>query len=127
MRYLVSSPSSYVYFDNTLPSANGGFVPFDAAQCASFDDWKYGMCKRPPYVNDRSPEQLEAAYASRRVTYLVGGNDDAPNQPALDRSCPAESVSSVLFILKRPRRGIVSCMSVSVSTALPILSVQYCR
>ncbi|RDU95591.1 alpha/beta hydrolase [Trinickia dinghuensis] len=89
--YLVSSPSSYVYFDDTRPSANGGFAPFDAAQCASFDDWKYGMRKRPPYVNDRGPEQLEAAYASRRVTYLVGGNDDAPNQAALDRSCPAEA------------------------------------
>ncbi|WP_242538454.1 alpha/beta hydrolase [Trinickia acidisoli] len=89
--YVVSSPSSYVYFDESRPNANGGFSAFDAARCANFDDWKYGMQARPPYVSDRSPAQLEAAYVSRRVTYLVGGSDDDPNQAALDRSCPAEA------------------------------------
>jgi len=89
--YLVSSPSSYVYFDATRPTERGGFAPFDPARCANFDDWKYGMQARPPYVNDRSVAQLEAAYVHRNVTYLVGGNDDDPRQAALDRSCPAEA------------------------------------
>jgi pimeloyl-ACP methyl ester carboxylesterase len=88
--YLVSSPSSYVYFDDVRPSANGALAPFDATRCANFDDWKYGMRARPPYVNDRAPAELEATYASRRVTYLVGDSDNDPNQAALDRSCPAE-------------------------------------
>lgn len=89
--YVVSSPSSYAYFDAGRPDAQGRTAPFDAAQCPSFDDWKYGMQARPPYVNDRSAAQLEAAYVKRPVTYLVGGNDDDPKQAALDRSCPAEA------------------------------------
>ncbi|WP_257813646.1 alpha/beta hydrolase [Burkholderia glumae] len=91
LRYVVSSPSSYAYFDAERPGAHGKPAAFDAAACPGFDDWKYGMAKRPPYLADRSAAQLEAAYAARRVTYLVGGNDDDPRQRALDRSCPAEA------------------------------------
>jgi pimeloyl-ACP methyl ester carboxylesterase len=85
VRYVVSSPSSYAYFDAERP------VPVDAQTCPDFDRWKYGMQQRPAYLADRTPAQLEAAYARRRVTYLVGGNDDDPHQKALDRSCPAEA------------------------------------
>lgn len=85
VRYVVSSPSSYAYFDATRPA------PVDANACPSFDDWKYGMQKRPAYLADRTPAQLEAAYVKRRVQYLVGGNDNDPQQKALDQSCPAEA------------------------------------
>ncbi|WP_246794270.1 alpha/beta hydrolase [Burkholderia perseverans] len=91
LRYVVSSPSSYAYFDAGRPGADGQPAAFDAAACPGFDDWKYGMARRPPYLADRSAAQLEAAYAARRVTYLVGGNDDDPQQKALDQSCPAEA------------------------------------
>jgi hypothetical protein len=91
VRYLVSSPSTYAYFDAQRPDASGRPAPFDAARCPDFDNWKYGMQNRPPYLNDRTPAQLEAAYAARRVDYLVGGNDDDPHQSALDKSCPAEA------------------------------------
>ncbi|MBN3727171.1 alpha/beta hydrolase [Burkholderia sp. Ac-20379] len=91
LRYVVSSPSSYAYFDAERPGADGKPAAFDAAACPGFDDWKYGMAKRPPYLADRSAAQLEAAYAARQVTYLVGGNDDDPRQKALDQSCPAEA------------------------------------
>ncbi|MBB3001241.1 pimeloyl-ACP methyl ester carboxylesterase [Paraburkholderia tropica] len=85
VRYVVSSPSSYAYFDAERPES------VDAQACPDFDTWKYGMQQRPAYLADRTPAQLEAAYARRRVTYLVGGNDDDPQQKALDRSCPAEA------------------------------------
>jgi pimeloyl-ACP methyl ester carboxylesterase len=91
VRYVVSSPSSYAYFDALRPDAQGKPAPFNAAECADFDQWKYGMGNRPAYLNDRSPAQLEAAYAARRVDYLVGGDDDDPQQAALDRSCGAEA------------------------------------
>jgi hypothetical protein len=89
--YVVASPSSYAYFDAQRPDAQGLPARFDAAQCPSFDDWKYGMQARPAYVNDRPPAQLEAEYVTRPVTYLVGGDDDDPKHPALDRSCAAEA------------------------------------
>ncbi|SOE98906.1 hypothetical protein SAMN05446635_6905 [Burkholderia sp. OK233] len=91
VRYVVASPSTYAYFDAQRPNAQGVTAPFDAAQCADFNQWKYGMDNRPPYLDDHSPGQLEATYASRRIDYLVGGADDDPQQSALDRSCAAEA------------------------------------
>lgn len=91
VRYVVANPSTYAYFDAQRPNAQGVAAPFDAAQCADFNQWKYGMENRPPYLDDRSPAQLEAAYASRRVDYLVGGADNDPQQSALDKSCAAEA------------------------------------
>lgn len=91
VRYVVANPSTYAYFDAQRPNAQGVAAPFDAAQCTDFNQWKYGMDNRPPYLNDRSPAQLEAAYASRRIDYLVGGADNDPQQSALDRSCAAEA------------------------------------
>ncbi|NMM03637.1 alpha/beta hydrolase [Paraburkholderia sp. RP-4-7] len=91
VRYVVANPSTYAYFDAQRPNAQGVAAPFDAAQCADFNQWKYGMDNRPPYLDDRSPAQLEATYASRRIDYLVGGADTDPQQSALDRSCAAEA------------------------------------
>jgi pimeloyl-ACP methyl ester carboxylesterase len=91
VRYVVANPSTYAYFDAQRPNAQGVAAPFDASQCADFNQWKYGMDNRPPYLNDRSPAQLEATYASRRIDYLVGGADTDPQQSALDRSCAAEA------------------------------------
>jgi pimeloyl-ACP methyl ester carboxylesterase len=91
VRYVVANPSTYAYFDAQRPNAQGVAAPFDAAQCTDFNQWKYGMDNRPPYLDDRSPAQLEAAYASRRIDYLVGGADNDPQQSALDRSCAAEA------------------------------------
>lgn len=91
VRYVVASPSTYAYFDAQRPNAQGIAAPFDAAQCPDFNQWKYGMDNRPPYLGDRTPAQLEAAYAARRIDYLVGGADDDPQQSALDRTCAAEA------------------------------------
>jgi pimeloyl-ACP methyl ester carboxylesterase len=91
VRYVVASPSTYAYFDAQRPNAQGVAAPFDAAQCPDFNQWKYGMDNRPPYLDDRSPAQLEAAYAARRIDYLVGGDDDDPQQSALDKTCAAEA------------------------------------
>ncbi|WGS54340.1 alpha/beta hydrolase [Paraburkholderia sp. D15] len=91
VRYVVASPSTYAYFDALRPDADGVAAPFDSAQCPDFNQWKYGMDKRPPYLADRSPAQLEATYAARRIDYLVGGADNDPQQSALDKSCAAEA------------------------------------
>lgn len=91
VRYVVASPSTYAYFDAQRPNAQGIPAPFDAAQCPGFNQWKYGMDNRPPYLDDRTPAQLEATYAARRIDYLVGGADDDPQQSALDRTCAAEA------------------------------------
>lgn len=93
LRYVIANPSSYLYFDTQRPLANGGFAPYDAARCASFNRWKYGLDALPAYAAHDgvvpTPSALEAAYAQRDVVILLGGDDCDPHHPALDRSCAA--------------------------------------
>ncbi|WP_426134602.1 alpha/beta hydrolase [Pseudomonas sp. PWP3-1b2] len=85
LRYVVANPSSYAYFTPQRP------VKFDVASCPGFNDWKYGMQHLPDYAKGQSAQQLEQAYVSRDVTYLLGQQDTDPNHPALDKSCEAET------------------------------------
>ncbi|RQO51102.1 alpha/beta hydrolase [Pseudomonas sp. KBW05] len=85
LRYVVANPSSYAYFTPQRP------VKFDAASCPGFNDWKYGMQHLPAYAKGQSPAQLEQAYVSRNITYLLGQQDTDPNHHALDKGCEAET------------------------------------
>ncbi|MFC6311479.1 alpha/beta hydrolase [Paraburkholderia dipogonis] len=93
LRYVVANPSSYVYFDAMRPVASavsGEFAAFDRTRCPSFNRWKYGLENLPAYADDAaSAAALEARYAQRDVTVLLGGADCDPQHPALDRSCAA--------------------------------------
>ncbi|WP_118182434.1 alpha/beta hydrolase [Paraburkholderia phosphatilytica] len=98
VRYVIANPSSYVYFDAQRPTADGSFAPFDAAACPGFNDWKYGLNRLPAYARSaQSSEQadsaqtLEADYAHRDVTVLLGSEDCDPAHPALDTSCAAQT------------------------------------
>ncbi|POM13062.1 alpha/beta hydrolase [Pseudomonas orientalis] len=92
LRYVVANPSSYAYFSPQRP------VPFDAASCPGFNDWKYGMQNLPNYVGNQGAQQLEQAYVSRDITYLLGQQDTDPNHPALDKSCEAETQGAYRLI-----------------------------
>ena len=85
VRYVVANPSSYAYFTKDRPE------PAIAASCQGYNDWKYGMDDRPPYLATPTPAALEQAYVARRVIYLLGTLDTNPNHPALDKSCMAEA------------------------------------
>ncbi|EPL10144.1 hypothetical protein [Pseudomonas sp. CF161] len=92
LRFVVANPSSYAYFSPQRP------VRFDAASCPGFDNWKYGLQQLPDYARGQSTEQLEQAYVSRTVTYLLGQQDTDPNHPALDKSCEAEAQGAYRLI-----------------------------
>lgn len=83
VRYVVANPSSYLYFSDDRPA------PVDPAVCPNFDRWKFGLRDVPPYVH--ATAGLEARYAARDVTYLLGTADTDPNHKALDKSCAAEA------------------------------------
>jgi len=85
VRYVVANPSSYAYFSAERPEQ-----PI-AASCLGYNDWKYGMESRPPYLAVPTSATLEQGYVSRRVIYLLGTEDTNPNHPALDKSCMAEA------------------------------------
>ncbi|MFM0738873.1 alpha/beta hydrolase [Paraburkholderia xenovorans] len=98
LRYVVANPSSYVYFDASRPTASGEFAAFDAAACPSFNRWKYGLENLPAYARGVNggrvavdAKALEASYARRDVTVLLGGADCDPQHPALDISCAAQT------------------------------------
>lgn len=79
--YVVSDPSSYLYFTPERPVA----VP----NC-DVNAWRYGFgAGVPPYVTGAS--DLEQRYVARDVIYLLGMADVDPNHPALDKSCAAEA------------------------------------
>ncbi|AZF60269.1 alpha/beta hydrolase [Pseudomonas sp. R11-23-07] len=92
LRYVVANPSSYAYFSLQRP------VPFETASCPGFNEWKYGMQGLPDYAKGQGAEQLEQAYVSRDVTYLLGQQDTDPNHPALDKSCEAETQGAYRLI-----------------------------
>jgi len=92
LRYVVANPSSYAYFSRQRP------VQFDTASCPGFNDWKYGLQHLPAYAKGQSVEQLEQAYVSRDITYLLGQQDTDPNHPALDKSCAAETQGAYRLI-----------------------------
>jgi len=85
VRYVVANPSSYAYFSAERPE------PSIAASCPGYNDWKYGMEARPPYLAAPTPAALEQRYVEREVIYLLGTLDTNPDHPALDKSCMAEA------------------------------------
>jgi len=85
IRYVVANPSSYAYFSAERPA------PKIAASCTGFNNWKYGMDGRPPYLSNLTPAALEQRYVEREVIYLLGTLDINPKHPALDKSCMAEA------------------------------------
>ena len=96
VRYLVGSPSSYLYFSDDRPLANGGFAPFaGAAACPGFNRWPYGLAgEMPRYVAapaQRGAASIATRYAGLDLVYLVGAADNDPNHWELDKSCGGEA------------------------------------
>lgn len=84
-RYLVMSPSSYLWFDDRRP------VPDAAAACPTTNQWRYGLTGRNAYARAVPVAEIRRRYAARTITYLVGSRDDDPAGEGLDRSCAARA------------------------------------
>jgi hypothetical protein len=83
VRYVVANPSSYAYF--------GEERPFPTSDCPSFNDWRYGMSRLPPYSAGAAPADLERAYLERDVVHLLGTDDTNPEASNLSRTCAANA------------------------------------
>ncbi|WP_213941770.1 hypothetical protein [Pseudomonas sp. dw_612] len=90
IRYVIASPSSYLYLDDNRMQ-DGAFAPVKTIICPSYDRYRYGLEGAPAYLQAQqlSGRQLFARYAARNVTYLVGSKDDNPNSRVMDSSCGA--------------------------------------
>jgi pimeloyl-ACP methyl ester carboxylesterase len=87
VNFVVANPSSYVYFDPARPNGDGTRFSVPSTSC-KYDDYKYGLGGRSGYVARLTPAQAFQQYASRRVTYLLGGADTVQNGD-MDTGCAA--------------------------------------
>ena len=99
-------PRRLVYLDSLRPTAaayppaasapgyavtapTDPFVPFaDARNCATYNNWQFGLQNRTGYTARLTDEQLKGQLSARAVTYLLGGLDIVPIA-GFDDSCPA--------------------------------------
>ena len=89
-RFVVGSPSSYMYFDRRRPAHRGtGFEErVDTPDCP-VNRYKYGPERRNAYMRRRSLADMVKRYRLLDVVYLVGADDDDPESKSLDKRCPA--------------------------------------
>ncbi|UZJ56231.1 hypothetical protein CBS101457_005551 [Exobasidium rhododendri] len=73
-KFWVSSPASYVYFNDSRPAS--------PAKCTGFNDYKYGLNDTLPLYLQKgagklnlSDDELQARYVSRSLNFLVGTED----------------------------------------------------
>jgi hypothetical protein len=95
IRYVVGSPSSYVYFTADRPVPGDGFAAFaGASACPNFNRWQDGLeGALPRYVAAAGSDAatLERRYAGLNLIYLLGTADNDPYHASLDKSCAAEA------------------------------------
>ncbi len=89
LRFIVSDPGSWLYFDSYRPHP-----PADPAACPDVDKWKYGIEDMPANLG-RSAAQARAHYAQAEVHYMQGEKDTGKGPGAyykiLDKSCAAQA------------------------------------
>jgi pimeloyl-ACP methyl ester carboxylesterase len=99
IQYVVSNPSSYLYFDKLRPApgtkcsekgeCSGDFVEYAGAEkCAAFNRWRYGMEQRTGYASAVEESAMRSQLAARDVIYLLSELDTLPIA-GFDSSCPA--------------------------------------
>ena len=113
LRYVVGSPSSWLYFDpeRPLPTRGGHAADWtgctteaceftlavpaaaEGGTCPGYDQWKYGTGNGPA-THGRSATETRAAYVAADVTYLLGAQDTGSGKgtaySVLDTTCPAQ-------------------------------------
>lgn len=94
VRFIVSNPSSYLYFngERRIGFSLDRFAEpgeDERRRCPDYDDYRYGLQSLNTYMSAVGREAIRSQYARREVVYLLGGEDNDPNDPSLDRRCPA--------------------------------------
>lgn len=91
-RFVVGSPSSYMYFDRRRPARRGtGFEERAETADCPVNRYKYGPERRNGYMNRRSLAGMVKRYRFLDVIYVIGADEDDPESKSLDRRCPAHA------------------------------------
>ena len=76
MRYIVGSPSSYLYMNDERRiqnTVNQFAVP---GGCSGYNDYKYGLDDLNNYMSTAGSDSIRIRYSRREVIYLIGGSDN---------------------------------------------------
>jgi hypothetical protein len=96
LTYVVANADSYLYLSPERPTPNGrGYARYERGICPTYDQYRYGLDNLPAaldaYEGKLDRARLAARYAQRHVVYLLGGADNNPEDPGLDKGCGAEA------------------------------------
>ena len=76
MRYIVGSPSSYLYM-NDERRIEGTVDQFAVPSgCSEYNDYKYGLDDLNNYMSNAGSDSIRIRYSRREVIYLIGGSDN---------------------------------------------------
>ena len=81
IRYVVSAPSSYLYFDENR--YNEYQMPFSWSVpqgCTGYNDYKYGLDDLNEYMENAGIDSILSRYDRRNIQYLIGENDTGGTQ-----------------------------------------------
>lgn len=92
VKYVVMAPSSYIYFSKERP-VQGTLTKFAVPENAEprYNTWGYGLDKLYSYhrQNGITGEQITTNYSQKCVLYLVGSEDNDPEEETLDKGVGA--------------------------------------
>jgi len=90
LRYVVTNPSSYLYFTAQRPQSNKrGFFPPDTITCPDYNNYKYGLTHLNNYARRLGANAIKLRYANRTILYLLG-EKVAEHDTTLDDDCAAQ-------------------------------------
>ncbi|AXT49526.1 hypothetical protein D1818_01330 [Aquimarina sp. BL5] len=91
IQFVTNNPGSYVYMDDkrkVLGTESIYAVP--TSNCPEYNEYRYGLDDLPSYLRNIGGEDvIRDRLAQRKVTYLIGQNDNDPNFEGFDDSCNA--------------------------------------
>ena len=77
IRYIVGSPSSYLYMNDERRIQNTVDQFAVPSGCSEYNDYKYGLDDLNNYMSNAGSDSIRIRYSRREVIYLIGGSDDA--------------------------------------------------
>ena len=90
--YVVANPSSYLYMDRLrrIVGTLDRFL-FQEGLCFDYNRYKYGLEGLNSYMHAIGENTLRSQYGQRRVVYLLGEQDNDPQDDDLDIACAAQA------------------------------------
>jgi len=96
LRFVVMNPSSYLYLDDLRYDENDSTWKVPSSDCSLdppyYNRYKYGLDTLNTYMgsgNNNGRTNIRNNYRTRRVIYLLGEDDNDPDDSSLDKSCAA--------------------------------------